>query len=207
MAKAYGNSIYFGIIAGMRSMAAPALVSDHYSKEHSSEVDDLLLGFMASQITSTAFKILAAGELAADKYSFIPNRIDPGPLAFRAISGAVCGATICTAKRKRADLGAIAGALAAVASAFAFYHVRRKLRTKYKLTRRIAWFSRRRHRRECRLEDTQIAALFSRTFLFSWESRCPSSFRCCYLRYVQTDWFYRAGKLFSAENHGLDFRR
>ncbi len=124
---AYTKSVYFGFIAGMRSMAAPAFVSDHYSKVHSPEVGDSALDFIASPMTSTLLKIFAAGELAADKSSFIPNRIDPGPLTFRAVSGAVCGATICIAERRPPVVGVIAGGVAAVASAFACYYLRRKI--------------------------------------------------------------------------------
>ncbi len=127
MANAYAKAVYVGIIAGMRSMSAPAIVSDHYSKEHSSELDDSRLSFMASPTADIAFKVMAVGELAADKSSFIANRIDPGPLAFRAISGAVCGATICTAEREQANVGAVVGGVAAVASAFTCYYLRRKL--------------------------------------------------------------------------------
>lgn len=127
MANAYTESVFFGIIAGMRTMSAPAWVSDHYSKHRSPELDDSALSFIASPTASTALKIFAAGELAADKSSFVGSRIEPGPLAFRAISGAVCGAVVCTAKRERRDIGAIVGGLAAVASAFTFYHLRRTI--------------------------------------------------------------------------------
>lgn len=127
MANAYEKAVYFGIIAGMRSMSAPAIVSDHYSKERSSEVDDSRLSFMASPTSAIALKVMAAGELAADKSAFIPNRIDPGPLAFRAISGAVCGATICKAENEQVNIGALTGGLAAIASAFTCYYIRRKL--------------------------------------------------------------------------------
>ncbi|MBC7900601.1 MAG: DUF4126 family protein [Saprospiraceae bacterium] len=127
MANAYAKAVYFGIIAGMRSMSAPALVSHHYAKENSPEVDDSLFNFMSSAKVAGALKVLAAGEIFADKSTFIPNRIDKGPLAFRAISGSICGATLCAAERERVGIGAIAGGIAAIASAFACYHLRRTI--------------------------------------------------------------------------------
>ena len=72
-------------------------------------------------------KIMAGGELIGDKTNFIPNRTDPGPLAFRAISGSVCGAALCTAENKSACPGAIVGGLAAVLSAHVFFLLRRRL--------------------------------------------------------------------------------
>jgi hypothetical protein len=45
----------------------------------------------------------------------------------RAVSGAICGAAICKAERERADLGAIIGGAAAVASAFLFYNLRKSV--------------------------------------------------------------------------------
>ncbi len=127
MANAYLKAVTIGVIAGMRSFSAPALVSDHFVHENLPEIANSNLSFMALPKTAFILKIMAAGELLADKSTFIPNRTDPGPLAFRAVSGAVCGAAFCTAENKRADLGAIVGGLAAVLSAHAFFLLRRKL--------------------------------------------------------------------------------
>jgi uncharacterized membrane protein len=65
--------------------------------------------------------------MIADKLPVIPDRISPGSLVARILSGALCGASICAAERERSDVGAIAGGLSAVGSAYAFYYLRRKL--------------------------------------------------------------------------------
>jgi uncharacterized membrane protein len=127
MPNAYAKAVFVGIIAGMRSMSAPALISDHFSKKHSREFEDSALSFLASPTSAAVLKTLAVGEMAADKTPFVPDRIAPPSLAFRAVSGLICGAAVCTAERKRSDIGAAVGGAAAVASTFAFYYFRREI--------------------------------------------------------------------------------
>lgn len=124
--KTFAKAIGLAIIAGMRSMAAPALVSHHFSRRQLQEIAPTPFRVLGSPKTAAALKALALGEMVADKLPMIPARISPGPLAARAISGALCGASICAAGRKQIGLGALAGSIAAVGSAYAFYHLRRK---------------------------------------------------------------------------------
>lgn len=125
--NAYIKATCMGIVAGMRSMSAPALVSNHLAHRDSKEVDDSPFSFMASPRVAQALKVAAVGEMVADKLPFIPDRISPAPLAARILSGALSGASLCTAEGARADLGAICGGLSAIASAYAFYYLRRKI--------------------------------------------------------------------------------
>jgi uncharacterized membrane protein len=121
------KAIGMGVIAGMRSMSAPALVSNHIagnSPEGISETPFKVLGYPK---TAYLLKGLALGEMIADKLPVVPARISPGPLAFRIISGAVCGGAVCAAEGERADIGAIAGGVAAIAGAYGFYHLRRSV--------------------------------------------------------------------------------
>jgi len=67
----------------------------------------------------------AVGELVADKTPYIGSRLDAGPLAGRVVAGALCGARVASKKEGNAVLGAVAGGLAAYASAHFFYHLRR----------------------------------------------------------------------------------
>jgi len=69
----------------------------------------------------------AVSELIADKLSFTPSRLKPGPFASRILSGAVCGAAIYSVAKRPLREGAILGGLGAVAGTFAGYHMRRKL--------------------------------------------------------------------------------
>ena len=125
--NAYAKAILMGIVAGMRSMTAPALVSEHLTRHKSEELADSAFRLMGDNRVAGVLKIAAAGELIADKLPFVPARIEPGPLAGRVASGALCGATLCAAEGERAGVGAIYGGLSALASSYAFYYLRRKL--------------------------------------------------------------------------------
>jgi uncharacterized membrane protein len=108
-------------------MPGPAFVSSHLSGESVSDSSGTLFHIMSSDAAAHLFTIAAAGELVADKLPIVPDRVSPGPLAGRILSGAVCGAVICEAEGERADIGAVVGGLAAIGSAFAFYHIRRRI--------------------------------------------------------------------------------
>lgn len=123
----YFKSALVGMIAGMRSMSAPAFVSRKLSREQSAEINNSAFKFLSSTQTANILKVLAAGEMFADKLPMIPARILPAPLAARAVSGAVCGAALCKSKGERSDEGAFIGALTAVFSAYGFYYLRRDL--------------------------------------------------------------------------------
>ena len=116
-----------GVIAGMRSMSAPALVSDHFSRAPSARLAASPLRWLGAPGTAKILKLLALGEVGADKLPGIPARIEPGPLAARGVSGALAGGAVCVAAGESVAGGAVVGALAAVASSFAFYHLRRSL--------------------------------------------------------------------------------
>ena len=123
----YIKAISMGFIAGMRSMSAPAFVSNYLAHQNSEELANSSFSLMGSARVAKVLKIAAVGEMIADKLPFIPARISPGPLIARIFSGALCGASICTAEGKRADVGAFFGGLSAVGAAYAFYHLRREI--------------------------------------------------------------------------------
>ena len=127
MTNTYLKAAGLGLIAGMRSMSAPALVSDRLAREQPPGLRESPLAFLAAPLTANIFKFLAVGELTGDKLPFVPARIAPGPLTSRVGSGALCGAAVCLADGESAGAGAAVGAAAAAASTFAFYHLRRKL--------------------------------------------------------------------------------
>ncbi len=116
-----------GMIAGMRSMSAPAQISAYFARHPSDRLAASPLRWLGSPTTALVLTIMALGEVGADKLPFVPARIDPGPLAARGVSGALAGGAVCIAEGESAPLGALVGALAAVASSFAFYHLRKSL--------------------------------------------------------------------------------
>ena len=72
---------------------------------------------------------MAVSELIVDKLPILP-RTAAAPLIGRIISGAIAGGAVWAAQDRRARLGALLGGITAAASAFGFYHLRRRLGTK-----------------------------------------------------------------------------
>lgn len=127
MPNTYLQAACLGVVAGMRSMGAPALVSGHLEHSQSPGLGPSPLRWLGTAKAANVTKFLAVGEIIGDKLPFTPSRIAPGPLFGRVASGGLCGAALCTAGGKRAGLGAALGVAGAVAGAFGFYHLRRTL--------------------------------------------------------------------------------
>jgi uncharacterized membrane protein len=119
-------ALLIGCICGLRSMTAPAVVAwgAHLDWLH---LQGSLLAFFANKISLVVFSLFAVGELIADKFPFIPPRIQAGPLGVRILFGAMSGAALCISGAASPLLGAILGGLGGVAGAFAGYHYRRSL--------------------------------------------------------------------------------
>src|SRR3954453_14671602 len=115
-----------GIVAGLRSLTAPAVVAwgAHISwlNLHGSS-----LAFMGSMTAVAVFSLLAIGELIADKLSMTPNRTAPVPLLARVATGGLCGACLCAAAGKSLLVGALLGGIGSIVGAFLGYSIRRRL--------------------------------------------------------------------------------
>ena len=115
-----------GVIAGLRSMTAPAVVSwaAHWKwldLQHSQ------LAFLGS---TAAVYILTAGaivELIVDKLPKTPRRTEPLGLIARFALGGVSGAALCAAANQSVVLGGVVGGVGGVAGGFAGYEVRTRL--------------------------------------------------------------------------------
>jgi len=121
-----GQSAALGVVAGMRSLAAPAALSRHLAHDPTvpaNRVELLLTHPSAPRVLGLA----SAAEHVADKLPFIPDRTDPGPLAGRMAAGALCGFVLARRAGESPTTGAIVGALAAAASTFAAHRLRRAL--------------------------------------------------------------------------------
>lgn len=119
-----------GALAGLRTFTPPSVVSQA-ARHNLLPLRRSPLKFLRSAGASNTLAALAAGELVGDKLPFMPSRLEPGGLVGRMASGALCGAAVVAASRNR-DSGALAagaalGAVAAIAGAFAGYHLRRQL--------------------------------------------------------------------------------
>ena len=81
----------FATLAGMRSMSAPAFLSHYFSRQPHAGLDGSMLQFMQKPLTAKALKVMAAGEMVADKLPTTPDRIAPPVLLGRLLSGALVG--------------------------------------------------------------------------------------------------------------------
>jgi uncharacterized membrane protein len=112
-----------GIVAGLRSLTAPAVVAwaAHLDWLH---LAGSPLAFMGSIWTLAIFTILALVELVTDQLPKTPARTKPGPLGFRIVMGLLTGACLGIAGGSSAWLGAIAGAVGAIVGALGGYRAR-----------------------------------------------------------------------------------
>src|SRR6476620_9709021 len=97
-----------GIVAGLRSLTAPAVVAwgAHlgWLNLHGSP-----LAFMGSTTAVAVFSLLAIGELIADKLPMTPKRSAPAPLIARIVTGGFCGASLLAAVGKQSPAGTLLG--------------------------------------------------------------------------------------------------
>ena len=121
------QAIGIGVVAGMRSILAPAVVSHILSRNKSRRLAKSQLSFIQSGKCAVALKVLAASELVADKLPFAPARIEFGGVVARGLSGALSAGVLTKANGKNALMGAGWGIVAATASAYAFYYLRKMI--------------------------------------------------------------------------------
>jgi uncharacterized membrane protein len=120
------GAFIIGVIAGLRSMTAPAVVS-WGARLGWIDLRGSHLAFLGSTTAVIVLSVLALGELVADKLPFTPSRTALLPLSFRVLSGAVCGAAVCISAEHFIVLGTVLGALGAIAGSFSGYRIRHKL--------------------------------------------------------------------------------
>lgn len=119
------SAFLIGMIAGLRSMTAPAAVSwaARWGWLH---LENTWLAFLGFQFTPYIISFLAIGELITDKLPKTPSRKAPGPFAFRMVTGALSGAAL-GATNQAVLGGLVAGALGGVAGTLGGYEFRARL--------------------------------------------------------------------------------
>jgi uncharacterized membrane protein len=122
LALAFG----IGVIAGLRSLTAPAAASwaarlgwVHLQGTH--------LAFMGGLPAVWILSILALGELVSDKLPTTPSRTSPMPLTGRLVMGALAAATLTAGAGGSVVAGAVAGIAGALAGTFGGYQARTRL--------------------------------------------------------------------------------
>jgi uncharacterized membrane protein len=123
--EALAGAAGIGAVAGLRSLTAPAMLSQA-ARTGSIDLAGGPCAFLGTQQTADIATGLALAELVADKLPATPNRIAPLPLAARAVSGAIVGAAVYSARKRPPGPGIVAGALAAIGAAFLGYSFRKK---------------------------------------------------------------------------------
>jgi uncharacterized membrane protein len=121
------QALGLGAIAGMRAIAAPALLSHYLAKDPAGSLYNTRLRYLQRPFVATGLKFLAGAEMIGDKLPAIPDRITPPPLAARVLSGAVVGATVAGANERPKITGALLGMAGALVASFGFFYLRKKL--------------------------------------------------------------------------------
>ena len=128
-AEVYAGAAALGALAGMRSMSAPAMVSQ-VAKAGRLAMGHPELDFFHSPKAAYAMTALAIGEAIADKLPFMPKRTQAPSLLGRAAMGGLSGAAISSSKRKSPFWGAIVGAAGAIGATYAFCYLRQAAKEK-----------------------------------------------------------------------------
>ena len=115
-----------GVIAGLRTMTAPAVVA-WAANRHWLNLDNSPLALIGSTAAVAVFTVLALGELLVDKLPSTPNRTGLPGLIGRSVLGGLSGAAVAAAVAQSIALGAVLGAAGGIAGAFAGYEVRTRL--------------------------------------------------------------------------------
>jgi uncharacterized membrane protein len=112
-----------GIVAGLRALTAPAVVSwaAHLGWLH---LEGTPLAFMGSTIAVAIFTVLALVEYVTDQLPKTPPRTAPPGLIARLVTGALSGACLALSGGASLLAGVVLGAIGAVIGAFGGYKAR-----------------------------------------------------------------------------------
>ncbi|HEY6764061.1 MAG TPA: DUF4126 family protein [Candidatus Sulfotelmatobacter sp.] len=115
-----------GVVGGLRSMTAPAVVA-WAAHLGGIGLSGTTLGFMGSSWCVGISTLAALGEFVGDLMPWVPSRISAFPLAARIAVGAFTGTCLGVAGGMSLVAPALSGALGAGIGAFGGYYARKKL--------------------------------------------------------------------------------
>jgi uncharacterized membrane protein len=121
----YILAFLIGVVAGLRAMTAPAVVSwaAHLGRLN---LYGTPFAFLGLPVTAYGLMVLAFGELLNDKLPKTPSRKSPLPFAVRIVMGALSGAAL-AAPADAVAVGAVCGAIGGVVGTLGGYEFRRRL--------------------------------------------------------------------------------
>src|ERR1700691_3076332 len=118
----YVLAFLIGVIAGLRSMTAPAVVS-WGARVGWLHLENTWLAFLGAPVTPYILSVLAIGELISDKLPKTPSRKAPLGFAVRVVTGSLCGAALGAPSQALVG-GLLAGAMGSVAGTLGGYEAR-----------------------------------------------------------------------------------
>jgi uncharacterized membrane protein len=130
----YLLALLIGVVAGLRSMTAPAAVS-WAARLGWLHLENTWLAFLGFSATPYILSVLAIAELIADKLPKTPSRKAPVGFIARLVSGALCGAALGATGQPGSGVspassligGLLAGVVGAVAGTLGGYEFRARL--------------------------------------------------------------------------------
>jgi uncharacterized membrane protein len=121
----YVLAFLIGVVAGLRSLTAPAVVS-WGARIGWLHLENTWLAFLGATITPYILSLLAIGELISDKLPKTPSRKAPAGFATRVVTGALCGAALGAPSQALVG-GLLAGVIGAGAGTLGGYEARSRL--------------------------------------------------------------------------------
>lgn len=122
---AFALALLIGVVAGLRTMMAPAAVS-WVTHLGALDLAGTWLAFLGGRWTAWILTLLALGELVTDQLPSTPSRTLPVQFGARLVSGAVSGAAVGTATGTSLA-GLVAGIAGAVIGTLGGHAVRARL--------------------------------------------------------------------------------
>jgi uncharacterized membrane protein len=123
-----------GAATGLRSMAGISQLSRELAELPGDDLPDRrAVGFLSRSSVRETLQLAVFGEMIADKLPTMTSRLEPGPLAGRAVLGMVAGGVMAMAREESITGGAVAGGVGAMIGSFVGYHARRALTNRAKL--------------------------------------------------------------------------
>jgi uncharacterized membrane protein len=121
----FALAFLIGLVAGLRAMTAPAVLS-WAARAGWLNLQGTPLAFLGAAVTPWILTLAALGEIVNDKLPKTGSRKAPGPFGARIVMGALSGAAVGAAGGALAA-GLLLGAVGAVAGTLGGYELRARL--------------------------------------------------------------------------------